>query len=420
VKSFINIGSGLNPVAQRNFLLNIFDGAIFTFGMSFVSIVTILPVYVKQIGGSNIEIGLLPVIWALGFNLPQIMIANYTSNQPFKKNIILFTALFQRLAWLILAFLSILINYFVNQSLGLVLFFICFALAAITGGINLPVWFDLLAKLTPVNVRGKQFAFRSMLGAIFGIIAGWLTIVIFNNIESPASFTILFFVAFIIMMISYYFLMQLVEETPNPTKRKLNTTQFFKKLPKLLKEKKNYRHFLIADALLVVAMISNAFITIYALSKFSLADSYIGTFTIASMLSLIFGSFFFGKISDKLGHRLNILLAAIFSALSCFTAIISPTIIVYYLVFVTSALTIGIIQVSRLPLIAELCRENDIPTYVALSNVVTIPFVISGIFAGWLANVAGYEIVFMISGTAAIMSIFWIIFKVDEPRRLIN
>ena len=101
VKSFFKINSEQTPLVQRNFLINLFDGAIFTFGMSFVSMVTVLPVYVKQIGGSNIEIGLLPIIWALGFNIPQIMIANYTSKQPFKKKIIIFTAILQRLPWLI-------------------------------------------------------------------------------------------------------------------------------------------------------------------------------------------------------------------------------------------------------------------------------------------------------------------------------
>ncbi|KAB2837496.1 MAG: MFS transporter, partial [Melioribacteraceae bacterium] len=57
-----------SAVVKKNFVINLFDGAVFAFAMGFVSLVTIMPVYVKQIGGSNIEIGLIPVIWAIGFN----------------------------------------------------------------------------------------------------------------------------------------------------------------------------------------------------------------------------------------------------------------------------------------------------------------------------------------------------------------
>ena len=43
-----------------------FGGAIFSLAMSFVSLQTVLPVFVKKIGGSNVAVGLIPVLWASG------------------------------------------------------------------------------------------------------------------------------------------------------------------------------------------------------------------------------------------------------------------------------------------------------------------------------------------------------------------
>ncbi|NIW78399.1 MAG: MFS transporter, partial [Calditrichae bacterium] len=94
------------PFVKRNFLANLFDGAIFSFAMSFVSLGAVLPVFVKRIGGSNLAIGLIPVIWTIGFNVPQIFIANYTNKRLFKKKLQLKMALVQRFPWLLLAVIS--------------------------------------------------------------------------------------------------------------------------------------------------------------------------------------------------------------------------------------------------------------------------------------------------------------------------
>ena len=150
----LKLPDGISSVTKKNFVFNLLDGGIFSFGMSFVSIITVLPVFVKHYGGSDVEIGLIPVLWIMGFHLPQIFIANYAGNQPFKKKLILKTAFIQRLAWLLVAPVSYLILFGLSPEVGLILFFVTFSAAAISGGFNLPAWFDLISKITPVNIRG--------------------------------------------------------------------------------------------------------------------------------------------------------------------------------------------------------------------------------------------------------------------------
>lgn len=410
-----------SAVVKKNFVINLFDGAVFAFAMGFVSLVTIMPVYVKQIGGSNIEIGLIPVIWAIGFNFPQIFIANYAAKQPFKKPLMIKTAFMQRFPWLLLAAVSFVISsYSLVGSVGLIIFFFFFFIAALGGGVNLPVWFDLFAKLTPTRIRGKQFAYRVMLGALLGIVAGWMSNIILDNIIPGMSFPLLFLIAFLIMMISYSLLIRIIEEHPNHPKKVLKYIEFFSNLPRILKENVNYRNFLIADAFMIIAIVSNAFITVDALEKFSLPDAYAGIFTIFIMISTIAGSLFFGVLADLIGHRINILLAALFTLLACVFAITAPSVELYFFVFVGSALANAILQVSRLPIIAELCDEEDRPTYVALTNLITVPFTLAGIVGGYVANKFGYEPVFIICALFSALAVFWLKFILIEPRKIIQ
>jgi hypothetical protein len=165
-----------NPIAggivRRNFVLNVFDGAVYSFGMSFVSRSTVLPVFVAALGGGNLAIGLIPVVWLLGFHLPQILIANRTRGTSMKKRLMLRTALVQRIPWLVIALATLFVLEPLSPAVALFVFFVLFGFAAVGGSLNLPVWFDLLAKITPVRIRGRLFGWRMMLGATLGILGG--------------------------------------------------------------------------------------------------------------------------------------------------------------------------------------------------------------------------------------------------------
>jgi MFS family permease len=218
------------------------------------------------------------------------------------------------------------------------------------------------------------------------------------------------------MMISYIFLLFIKEESPNPPKEQFNYSQFFKRLSTIIKSEKNYRNFLVFDSLLMLANMSHAFFTVYAFEKFYLSDGYAGTFTIVMMISIIIGSIYFGYVADKLGHKRNLIYASGFTAFACAAALLSPFVELYFIVFIGSALNLTLLQVSRLTIIAEICIEEDRPTYIALSNLVTAPFVLSGIFGGLLVKHFGYHTLFIIAGLFALASLIWLVYMVQEPR----
>ncbi|HOC26405.1 MAG TPA: hypothetical protein PKJ13_13905, partial [bacterium] len=203
-------GSG-GRVLRHNFFANMMDGALYAFGLSFASQQTVLPVFVQKIGGGNVAIGLIPVLWMLSFNLPQILIASHAQRQRHKKRLLLKTAMGQRLPWLLLAVLAFFILPRVTPLAGLMLFFIIYASAGIGGSINLPVWFDIFAKMTPISLRGRLFAARMILGGVLGIGAGIAVRHILDWLPYPGNFGLLFLLTFAAMLVSYFFLTILKE-----------------------------------------------------------------------------------------------------------------------------------------------------------------------------------------------------------------
>jgi MFS family permease len=413
------IGYENDKDVRRNFFLNTFDGALFSFGMSFISLSTVMPVFVKKLTGNNFFVGLIPVLWTIGFNFPQILMANYVRRLPYKKPLLLITAFGQRLPFLLLALFT---WWFVDNAIlwvQIVTFFMLFFMGAVCGSLNLPGWFDLVAKVTPVNIRGRLFASRALIGALLGIFGGIYVSFILKALPYPDNFSVLFLSAFTVMMISYILLFLIIEKEPNHQKFNVPFAEFIKRIPLLLKTNFNYRRYLIADGLLISSLLADAFYAINAIEKFNLPESYAGIFTIIMMSSIISGNILFGFLADKKGHKINLQLAA----LSCFaTAVISliaASEYIYLIVFVFAGFTTTLIQLSRLTIIAELCAENDRPTYVAVTNMMTSPFILLGIAGGWIASNYGYNIVFIAAAFFALCSTLWFAFKVKEPRTLI-
>lgn len=403
-------------VLRQNVVANIADGALYAFGISFVSLQTVVPVMVKHISDSDFAVGLVPVLWAAGFNFPQIFIANHAQRFPYKMRLFLRTAFVQRVPWLLLALLSFFMLGRLSPTAGTVLFYFLFTLAAFTGSLCFPIWFDLIAKLTPVELRGRLFAARNLLGGILGVFAGVVVERVLAEIEYPLSYGVLFTLAFLFMEVSYWTLTKLHEEAASAVAKEVHILEYFRNLPRILKAQKNFRNFLISDALLLAATMAGAFYAVHAIQKFSLSDSSAGVFTVMIMCCTIIGNMFFGYIADRYGHKVNLVLAAASTALSCFVALLAPDQRLYLLVFVGMAFQIGLSGISRFSIVAELCSEEERPTYVALTNLVTSPFILFGLVAGGIASRFGYDGVFLIAGLLAVVSALWMAFRVEEPR----
>ena len=403
-------------ILRQNVVANIVDGSVYAFGMGFVSLQTVIPVMVKHISGSDFAVGLVPVLWTAGFNFPQIFIANHAQRFPYKMQLFLRTAIVQRVPWLLLALLSFFMLGRLSPTAGTLFFFFLYTLAAVTGSLCFPIWFDLIAKLTPVDLRGRLFAARNLIGGILGVFAGLVVERVLAEIAYPLSYGVLFALAFLFMGVSYWALTRLKEGTASAVAEEVHILDYYRNLPRILKGQKNFRNFLISDALLLAATMAGAFYAVHAIQKFALSDSSAGVFTVMIMCSTIIGNMFFGFIADRYGHKVNLVLAAASTALSCFVALLASDQRLYLIVFVGMAFQIGLSGISRLSIVAELCSEEERPTYVALTNLVTSPSILFGLVAGGIAGRFGYEAVFLIAGLLAVASALWMAFRVDEPR----
>ncbi len=402
---------------KANLRAHLYDGALFGFALSFISVNTIFPVFIERVGGSAIAIGSIPVLWTLGLNLPQAMLFRFIHTAGPVKPLMLRYGLLYRLSYLLIGAFTFFavqrttVEFSVSLLLALLFF------SAVLGSVGQPPWFVLFTKTVPVTLRGRVLAVRQILSSFLGIFGGSFVGFILAFVPFPANFSLLFLVAFIFMMMSFNSLRQLKEPAIGLQKRSVvDTHDFIARARRSVKENRNLRNFLLTDAFTLLSMTVSVFYAVYAIQKFSLPSSYAGTFTVIFMGSMVIGNLFFGFLADNYGHKVNLMLLAGCCIAANLTALLAENILVYGLVFFFSASTVALQGISRLSFVAELCAEEERTMYIALVNTITSPVVLIGVLGGVLVRNFGYPFVFSFGMVTALCALLLLYRYVAEPR----
>lgn len=122
---------------RRNYALMMVDSTGFPLGISFFSIVTILPMFLRQLTDSDLLIGMLPAVNNLGVFLPQVLVAPLIKRLRVTRYYVVMLGLAERFSLLFIA-VAAWIWGGSNRPLVLWLFFLFFAVHSFSMGVNLP------------------------------------------------------------------------------------------------------------------------------------------------------------------------------------------------------------------------------------------------------------------------------------------
>ncbi|MFN8490748.1 MAG: MFS transporter [Caldilineaceae bacterium] len=401
-----------------NFLVNLGDGALFWFGLSFISTTTILPLFVSKLTTSPFWLALLAVLGQASWYLPQIFtsgtIERFARKKPFVVNVGIFT---ERLPiWLLpLAALAA----WQSRMLALGLFFVAYAWYGFGAGVIAPAWSDLIARCFPVERRGRFFGFTSFvgtgLGAIGAIFSGWLL----ETYPFPVNFAYCFLIAAVSVALSWFF----IALTREPVTRASSTeaqpaAHTRRKIRQILRGDGNFRRFLWARLLSTMGTMGAGFLTVAAVERWQLADSTVGIFTTALLIGQTVGNLLAGLLADRFGHKLALELGLV-AAIAAYTlAWWAPNPAWYYPLFFILGVANGISIVSGVLIALEFSLPKHRPTYIGITNTtVGIGNALGPIIGGLIASVS-YTWLFATAALVGVAAFSIMFFAVQEPRRL--
>ena len=401
-----------------NLIVRTADLGLWHGGQSLASIVTVIPAFAARLGASNTVIGLIPAIQMTCMSLPGIFFANYIEQSgrllPF---LMRYTAL-ERLPLLIVAIAA----YFLAQSnpkLTLALTLMALTVMYVAGGAMLPAWMGLMAKIFPVNVRGRFFALVGFLGAAMGLGASGAIGYVLDTFPYPLGYVVCLAFASIVMGAGVIILAYVREAHVVPERPRVDLGDYLSRLPSILRVNRNFTWYLAARSVASFGAMSTGFFTVYALGELDMAEWQIGAFTFAMLAAQVVVFPVVGYLADRFGHKLVITAGTAFLVLANVEAVLAAEQgWLIYLVFVAVGAISSVTSVSGFNILLEFAPADQRPTYLAVGVLVQAPLAFAApIVGGFIADSAGYHSMFWVAAVLSLAATILLVATVQEPRR---
>jgi MFS family permease len=401
---------------KRNYVAHFAHGMLGMTGFRLISAPTFVPAYLFSVSGSVTMVGLGLALQQLGSVLSPIIGATQIEHRRELMPVAVRIGLGMRLPLLFMALAGWLMT-------GPLLLFTLVALLFMFGffsGSQRVVFQIMLAKVIPIHKRGRLQAWRNFAGgglaALISFFAG--TWFIERNVLGN-GYSAVFLLAFVLTALGLLVLRRVMIEPKPPTVRApMGIGARLREVPGLFLDR-NYRHFVIAQALAVAGRMSLAFCIIYVGKTRDLSGAYIGLLSLAFLGADTLSNLLWGAIGDRKGFRI-VLIVALLAWIGALLLLItgSGDLITIFLAFAGLGAAQSGYMMSTSTLVLEFGVRDDIPMRLALSTTVETAIASLGPLAGgMIAAGFGYIPLFWISIVLLTASALTLVMIVREPRK---
>ncbi len=402
---------------QHNAIVNILDGTFFWFGASFIASRTILPVYISHLTDSKLAIGLFSMIASTGWLLPQLFTVHWTQKLPRKKvgvvNVGLFT---ERLPVAVMVLAAWLATR--SPTLALAAFLIAFAWHVVGAGVVAVSWQDMVAKIIPIDRRGRFFGIANFGGTATGLLGSVAVAWMLARYDFPYNYMLCFAAAAFFIFVSWGFL-ALTREPPHVSQESVvSQREYWRRLPAILRSNPNFRRYLFSQAVTSLGGMAVGFLAVYAVQRWQLSDSQAGAFTSSMLIGQALSNLLFGVLADRKGHKLVLELSTLMGTLAVGLASLAPAPAWFHVIFALIGTSTAGFLLSGISITFEFSTPDVRPTYIGLNNTISgIAAGIAPLIGGWLAGAMGYRALFVVAFVIGMVGVALLHWSVREPRQ---
>ena len=408
---------------KHNVIVNTFDLMFSFFSDSFWSINTIMPVFAATLTDSPFLIGLIPAVVNAGWFIPQLFMSGRISKLPRVLPTSLKFGFLERLPFMCMPLLILLIGKTENQTVYWLLLILMIWRGIGSGMSGLP-WQELNARVIPITHRARFIGLSRVFGQLAGLVGSLISVYLLGNFPYPKNYAIGFVVASVSVWFSYAAYsrnrepeIEIVPDPQGENERKARS-QTWSLMKQILKSDANFRRYLGSRSLAFLGNMASAFIAVYAMERFHLGDAHAAIFTALLLVTGLLGYVIWGSLGDRIGPQKVVLLSFSTWGLGLLAAIFSRSLWVYYAVFVAFGLYTSGLNLGDTMLVMEIGDERLRPTYLGMARTLTGGFLLlAPVLSGWLVQSFNYLVMFAVSFGFVVVSTVLMTTVKDRPRK---
>ena len=398
---------------HKNIRYGILNRALSEVGKTLADPTIVFSLFVRQLGASNLLVGLLSTIRYAGWFLPQILVAGHVQHRARRGFIYVAAEGGRCLGYLVLA---VLVLAMPSSRFLLPLFFAVFALSYIGHGAGSVPRFDVIGRAIPAATRGSFFARSNLIGGLLGFGAGFIVQALLRGgANGPPiqryAWLILLSVIFYLLAIGAF---RRIHEHDSPMHAgKPSMWRSLRGIPSLLRANSDYRR-LVGTLVLtdISRRVTDPFYIIFATEILGVPVYYAGVYLSVLVFSKIVSNVLWDQLSRWLDNRriLQLSSAASFAvpALTVVFAVVGGNAgassgIAFASVFVLMGIRDSGKYIGKRSVFLDIVSQEDRPIHWGTLNSILGLVSVLPVLAGTLIDGIGYTITF---GLVSLVALF--------------
>lgn len=389
---------------KYNLKLFFLDGILFMPTLALISITTVIPFFLEQLGATTFQIALAASLALICTFMAQPLFGSIASrvrllHWTFGKILMLQRGIF-------FAFVLSIPLFAANPGVLVWMFLLFWSIFNIFVGSYSVFYTPLLLKLLPREKRGAIRGIGMALGNLLGVGMAALIPIILNRIAFPYNFMLIFSIGCVFLILDAVVFLMMKEQEDTERRVPMSIIQYLKGIPSSVRDDAAFRALILTCMFLVVANSLLSYYTLYAIRVFSAAESHVAALAALAVISNAVGFIVFGFIVDRRGPVITSVIAAVLVISAGTLALTTNSLNLLFVAWALANLGNTCYGVSASLLFGEICPSAKLPLYVGVLT--TISLALSSAVILLLAPVlerVGFSVLFVVVLTCGVVSL---------------
>ncbi len=399
---------------KRNYLAHFVHGMLGMTGFRLIFAPTFVPAYLNMLSGSPMMVGLGMALLQVGAVVSPVIGASRIEHRTRVLPSAMLTGILMRLQILALALVG---WWITGEALLWVTFAVLFLLGVFNGAQRV-IFQVLMAKVIPIERRGKLQAWRNLAGgAVAAALSYWAGVHLIEAQFWGNGYATTFMLSLVLTSLGLAALFFLIKEPELPSvKARSSLRARMRQFPVLLRDS-GYRDFLLAQLLAAAGRIAVPFCIVLAGQILPLNGEFIGLLSLAFLGADTLSNLLWGYLGDRRGFRLVLILSVAVWLAALLLIVFASQRWQFLLGFVGLGMAMSGYLLSTTTMVLEFGEREDIPMRLALSSSAeTTMAVVGPLVGGGMASLIGLVPVFVVAMVCLGLSFLLLVFRVCDPR----
>ncbi|MHC4789115.1 MAG: MFS transporter [Planctomycetota bacterium] len=404
---------------RRNARTCVVGEGLFGTGIGFLSSVSVLPLLLKSLGASEIQIGLLgSIFWAGWILLQPLGLFLFGQRRRTKRFLVPWS-----LTCAVPTYAAIgLIIYFLaptRPALVSALLLVLLGARVLGAGMALPFWLEWQATVFRRGIRGRVIGLMAAFASLGGTLSAFVAAKVVDMLEFPASYSSLAGVSIAFFVVSLMFFATVREpESMSAPFKPPTRRDFFRRFAQSLSEP-NFRNYLIGRVLMTSGAGAGAFFAVYFRSEAGggLAESTVIRLGALLGIAHFLVSYPLGRLGDRAGHKVGVIVGACAQVGAICVAFFGRGAVACGATFALMGVTWSAAWVSHMNMLFETCPHDSRIAHITLSNMVIGPVLgLVPVGTGWVIAQMGMRTGIGLTLIPTLLGVAWLALMVRNPR----